>query len=138
MISARMPATPTLDEKPAPFDWSESARQAAARIAEPQTIKEYGNLPNQDETDGRVAPSLSAVPDHHVGDESRIDTGEWLVWISDSCFIVLDPGDFGPPDEVMRGMQFLGYKNKRCLENGSALRADMLDKLLQYKKAGLK
>src|SRR5580658_7786469 len=59
MISPYTPATSTLDRKPAPFDWSESARQAAVRIAAPQTKKEFGNVPNQDETDGR-APLLSS------------------------------------------------------------------------------
>jgi len=66
-----------------PIDWAEQAHAVADSSAA-----------NSDTREDRLAPDLTTPqrsifpgpPTHHAGEQHRLDTGEWIVFVSDDCF----------------------------------------------------
>jgi hypothetical protein len=79
------------------IDWSEEGRHAASAAAEPRTYREFSHTPKTDAVTGRR-------PAHTVGEQYRLDTGEWIVWVSDRCYIVSGVPPIGLPDVLARSI----------------------------------
>jgi hypothetical protein len=120
------------DLEPAPTDWAAAAQGAASRLAAPGTGTAIGVMPGQPDQSVRNPKSWWPVPEHHAGEQYRLDTGEWIVWVSDTCFFTTDPPHSEPPDEVMRGFQFLGIPGKHCVGRSSTVRGDLFESLPEY------
>jgi hypothetical protein len=90
--SAVAPAT-----TPEAVDWSEQARRAAAAVTAGPKFRSLGHPAG-------IAPDAPRQrPAHQAGDQYRLETGEWIVWVSPRCYIVSAPKPLGLPGAVMRG-----------------------------------
>jgi hypothetical protein len=82
----------------APIDWlAEAGRAAEAATAAPLT-RSFGKMPQAPLWLG----SSHSGPTHQAGDQYRLETGEWIVWVSDRCYIVSEPAPLGMPDVLAR------------------------------------
>jgi hypothetical protein len=81
-----------------PIDWlAEAARAAEHASAAPHT-RAFGKIPEGPSWLG----SSRHAPAHQAGDQYRLATGEWIVWVSDRCYIVSEPAPLGTPDVFAR------------------------------------
>lgn len=92
-----LPPSPKAQSQGGTVDWdSEMRRAAAAATAKPQ-YRDF-RLPR---APSWLAPGHSSS--HHEGGEQyRLETGEWVVWVSDRCFIIAEPRPLGVPDVFAR------------------------------------
>ena len=119
---------PDIDRAPA--DWTATAQGAANRIAAPRTGTSFGFIPSQPDNVAQSPKSWWSTPVHHSGEQHRLDSGEWIVWISDSCFIVINTLSSEPPDEVMRGLrEVIGFPDAHCPSKSGIARGDLFDSL---------
>lgn len=81
----------------ASIDWSEEARRAASAMAEPRTYREFSHTPKA-EAESRRRPA------HEAGEQYRLDTGEWVVSVSDRCYLVSGAPPLGLPDVLARSI----------------------------------
>jgi hypothetical protein len=79
------------------IDWSEEARRAASALTEPGTFREFGHQPKADSEHKPRSPA------HQVGEQYRIDA-EWVVWVSERCYIVSGVPPIGLPDVLARSI----------------------------------
>jgi len=102
VIPAEPPAAPpsaiTLPNTPGTsIDWGEEAQRAAAAVAQPRTYREFGHTFKGDAVTRRR-------PAHEAGEQYRLDDGEWVVWVSDRCYIVSGLPPLGLPDVLARSI----------------------------------
>jgi len=88
-------APPSISETA--IDWREEARRAASAVAEPRPHREFSHTPKIDGVTRRR-------PAHQAGEQYRLDTGEWVVWVSDRCYIVSGVPPIGLPDVLARSI----------------------------------
>ena len=131
-IPALIFSTPA--EIPMSIDWLGSAKQAAANIVSRQPKRQFGGIPIRADHGVQNGSSTARRPEHHAGEEYRLDTGERLVWISASCFFVPNPLTPGPPGEVVPGMHMLGFSGLHCPGNASPPEGELFKDLPQYKR----
>jgi hypothetical protein len=80
------------------IDWlAEAARAAEDTTAAPHT-RSFGKMPEGPAWLG----SSGRAPAHQAGDQYRLDTGAWVVWVSDRCYIISEPAPLGTPDVFAR------------------------------------
>jgi hypothetical protein len=81
-IVVPLPKSPTHDAQRQDIDWGEEAHRAAetAAIDEPAFGPATRHNPVPSSRSGLTAPP------HHAGEQFKLDTGEWVVWISDYCY----------------------------------------------------
>jgi hypothetical protein len=117
------PVLPAADNAVPTIDWSAEAHRAAEAAAN-------GNRGTPGDNAQSGSPSVSASgwqqPQHHVGDQFKTDTGDWVVWISSKCYqiassvlraltlgaelpVTLCPGDSNSPRGDLFG-QLPAYK----------------------------
>jgi hypothetical protein len=109
-----------------PIDWADQAHTVADSIAE-----------NTGAREGRSAPDLTAPqksifpepPAHHAGEQHRLDTGEWIVFISDNCYQISSsiPAVPTAPGNGIGQSTF-------CLDDSNTPRGDLFDQLPAYKR----
>jgi hypothetical protein len=66
------------------IDWEKEAQRAAGMSVAPTPYIEFGKMPR-----GSVDLGGSG-PRHRKGEQDRIGPGEWVLWLSDSCFTTSD------------------------------------------------
>ncbi len=77
------------------IDWDAEARRAAGAVtAAPAQVREFGQIPQAPSWLG----STRAASAHQAGDQYRLETGEWVIWVSDRCYILSQPAPLGMPD----------------------------------------
>ena len=80
------------------IDWSAQAERAArAAVAAPRT-RSLGELPQVPDWTHSATPS----PKHYAGEQYGLGTGEYIVWVSDRCYIVSERAPLGTPDVIAR------------------------------------
>jgi hypothetical protein len=109
-----------------PIDWADQAHTVADSIAA-----------NTDARESRLAPDLTTPqksifpepPAHHAGEQHRLDTGEWIVFISDNCYQISSsiPAVPTAPDNGIGQSTF-------CLDSSNTPRGDLFDQLPAYKR----
>jgi hypothetical protein len=105
-----------------PIDWADQAHTVATSMVANTDAAESGLAPDL------AAPRKSVFPDppaHHAGEQHRLDTGEWIVFISDNCYQISTPT---LPNILDNGMG----QSTFCLDNTSTPRGDLFDQLPAY------
>jgi hypothetical protein len=85
-------------EVQAPIDWLAEADRAAEGVTLAPHTRSFGKMPQAPDWLG----SSQSAPMHHAGDQYRLETGEWIVWVSDRCYIISEPAPLGIPDVFAR------------------------------------
>jgi hypothetical protein len=84
----------------APIDWlAEAGRAAQAATTAPHT-RSFGEIPQAPSWLG----SPRSAPEHRAGEQYRLETGEWIVWVTDRCYIVSEPQPLAMPDVFARSL----------------------------------
>jgi hypothetical protein len=109
-----------------PIDWADQAHTVADSI-----------VANTDARESQLTPDLTAPqksifpepPAHHAGEQHRLDTGEWIVFISDNCYQISSaiPTVSTALDNGIGQSTF-------CLDNSNTPRGDLFDQLPAYKR----
>ena len=104
---APVPPVETLIETPpqiappsrpdASIDWNEQAQRSASAVAEPRAYRQFSHTPKTDAVTGRG-------PAHQAGEQYRLASGEWVVWVSERCYIVSGVPPIGLPDVLARSI----------------------------------
>jgi hypothetical protein len=109
-----------------PIDWVDQAHTVATSIVANTDAHESGVAPDL------TTPQKSIFPDppaHHAGEQHRLDTGEWIVFVSDNCYQISSaiPTLSNALDKGMGQSTF-------CLDGSSAPRGDLFDQLPAYQR----
>jgi hypothetical protein len=109
-----------------PIDWADQAHAVADSI-----------VANTDAGESRLESDLTTPqksifpepPAHHAGEQHRLDTGEWIVFINDNCYQVSSAIPTVPAA--------LGYgigQSTFCLGNSDTPRGGLFDQLPAYQR----
>jgi hypothetical protein len=79
------------------IDWDQEAQRSAAAITEPGTYRQFGHT-------AKVEAATAHRPRHEAGEQYRLATGEWVVWVSERCYIVSGVPPIGLPDVLARSI----------------------------------
>lgn len=104
------------------IDWGAEAGRAAAQVTEAKKFREFGHH-------GSAQAPQSRGPAHQAGEQYRLETGEWIVWVSDRCYIVSSVPPLGMPDVIARSIP-----TRRVCQGDSAPRGDLFKDLPAYEK----
>ncbi len=109
-----------------PIDWAEeAAREAGALTSNAITLPQ-----SSDRAPPRPAPSpFAPPPTHHAGDSYTNESGETIVWISDSCYQV--SGNMLTVPDVMAHARL---PRTLCPRLSNKPRGDLFKDLPAYKK----
>ena len=108
------------------IDWSAEARRAAAAVTSAPHVREFGETPKA----GRLwEPPLHPAPAHQAGEQYRSEDGEWIVWVSDRCYIVSGVPPLGLPDILARSIP-----TRTVCQGGFGPQSDLFKDLPAYKK----
>jgi len=91
------PETPLPITPGTSVDWAAEAGRAAAAVTEAKKFREFGHRSAQ-------SGSQPRTPAHQAGEQYRLETGEWVVWVSDRCYIVSGAPPLGMPDVIARSI----------------------------------
>jgi hypothetical protein len=103
-----------------PIDWADQARTVADSMIANTDARETRLTPD-------VAPQKSIFPEppaHRAGEQHRLDTGEWIVFVSDNCYQISVAIPIVPaaPGNGLGQSTF-------CLDNSRTPRSDLFDQL---------
>jgi hypothetical protein len=109
-----------------PIDWADQAHTVADSI-----------IANTDDRESRLTPDLTTAqksifpepPAHHAGEQHRLDTGEWIVFISDNCYQISSAIPT-VPTALDTGIG----QSTFCLDNANTPRGDLFEQLPAYKR----
>ena len=79
-------------------DWAAEAGRAAKAVTEAKKSRDFGHHGSAES-----APQPRA-PAHQAGEQYRLETGEWIVWVSERCYIVSGERPLGMPDVIARSI----------------------------------
>lgn len=82
------------------IDWDSEARRAAGAVTATPQVREFGRIP---EAPSWLGPTRSS-PKHQPGEQYRSDTGDWIVWVSDRCYLISGLPPLGMPDVLARSI----------------------------------
>jgi hypothetical protein len=105
-----------------PINWAEQAHTVADSI-----------IANTEAREGRMAPDLTTPqksvfpepPAHHAGEQHRLDSGEWIVFVSDNCYQI---------SSAIPALDNGIGQSTFCLDSSGTSRGDLFDQLPAYKK----
>jgi len=80
------------------IEWDAEAARAAAAVAGRPKIHEFGHIP-----EGAILAAPHSMSAHQAGDQYR-DLDGWVVWVSDSCYLVSGIPPLGVPDVIARSI----------------------------------
>jgi hypothetical protein len=83
-IVVPLPASPTDDAAKKDVDWGEEAHRAAETAANEKTPFAAGDTPHS----AASSSSWFPAPRHRAGEQFKLDTGDWIVWINNYCYQV--------------------------------------------------
>ena len=78
-------SNPISEERPK-VDWVEEARRTAE-----SAVREKPDSAIKQESNSVQAPSAFVQPNHYKGEQTRLDTGQWMVWINEHCYQITSP-----------------------------------------------
>jgi hypothetical protein len=109
-----------------PIDWADQAHAVADSVT--------ADTDRRDTRSARIttAPRKSVFSKpaaHHAGEQHRLDTGEWIVFISDNCYQI---SSAMPPVPVAAGNG--AGQSTFCLDDSDTPRGDLFDQLPAYQK----
>jgi hypothetical protein len=107
-----------------PIDWAEQAHTVADLIVANIGDRENRLMP-------LATPQKSIFPEppaHHAGEQHKLDTGEWIVFISDNCYQISSAIP-AVPTALENGIGQQTF----CLGGSHAPRGDLFDQLPVYK-----
>jgi hypothetical protein len=107
------------------IDWAAEARRAAPGVTAPQKFREFGRIAD---AGSRQGPRRSAPP-HEAGEQYRDEFGEWIVWVSDRCYLVSDTPTLGMPQVLARSLP-----SRTVCQADSGPRSDLFKDLPAYRK----
>jgi hypothetical protein len=81
-----LPASPTDDAAKRDVDWGEEVHRAAETAANEKSPFAAGEMPDSVSSSSSRFPA----PRHHAGEQFKLDTGDWVVWISNDCYQVTE------------------------------------------------
>ena len=79
-----LPASPTEGEATRDVDWGEEVHRAAETAADDGSTFAGNDKPDSVSSRSSRFPA----PRHHAGEQFRLDTGDWVVWVNDDCYQV--------------------------------------------------
>jgi hypothetical protein len=106
------------------IDWSAEARRAATAVTSAPNFREFGRSPKADLQQG-AHPAAA----HTAGEQYRDEDGEWIVWVSDRCYIVSGIPPLGLPDILAHSIP-----TRSVCQGDSGPRSDLFKDLPAYKK----
>jgi hypothetical protein len=109
-----------------PIDWADQAHTVATSIVADTDARESAVAPDL------TTPQKSIFPDppaHHAGEQHRLDTGEWIVFVSDNCYQISSAIPT-LPNALDNGMG----QSTFCLDDSSTPRGDLFDRLPAYQR----
>jgi len=109
-----------------PIDWVDQAHTVADSIVANTDAHEGGSPPDLTAQQKSIFPE---PPAHHAGEQHRLDTGEWIVFISDNCYQISSAIQT-VPTALDNGFG----RSTFCLDNSSTPRGDLFDQLPAYKR----
>jgi hypothetical protein len=83
-IVVPLPASPTNDAAKRDVDWGEEAHRAAETAANERSPSAAGDKPAPTSS----SSSRFSAPRHHAGEQFKLDTGDWIVWVNNYCYQV--------------------------------------------------
>jgi hypothetical protein len=107
------------------IDWAAEGRRAAAGVTGPHQFREFGRTPGTGPGQG---PRRSA-PAHEAGEQYRDEFGEWIVWVSDRCYLVSDTPTLAMPWILARSIP-----SRVVCQADSEPRSDLFKDLPAYRK----
>jgi hypothetical protein len=108
-----------------PIDWADQVRTVADSVVANADTRESVLAPNP-------TPQKSIFPEppaHHAGEQHRLDTGEWIVFISDNCYQISSAIPT-VPTALGNGLGPSTF----CIDNSNTPRGDLFDQLPAYKR----
>lgn len=124
ILSLSPELVPALGTFGAPIDLADQTHTVADSI-----------VANTDAREGRLAPETTPrksifpePPAHHAGEQHRLDTGEWMVFVSDNCYQISSAIP-AVPGAAGYGIGFPTF----CLGDSDTPRGDLFDQLAAYK-----
>ncbi len=107
-----------------PIDWAHQAHTVADSLAA-NTGAAESQLADLTPPQKSIFPQ---PPAHHAGEQHRLDTGEWIVFVSDDCYQISS----SIPTATAPGSGF--GQSTYCLDNSDMPRGDLFDQLSAYKR----
>jgi hypothetical protein len=104
------------------IDWEEEARRAAAAVTRNTAP---GSKLDSAPSDGS---NWWPAPQHRAGEQTRLDTGEWMVWINDHCYQI-SSGLWNPNASLGASLPIT-----ICPQSSNKPRGDMFKYLPEFKK----
>ena len=109
-----------------PIDWADQAHTVATSV-----------VVNTAAGESRLAPDLTTPqksifpepPAHRAGEQHKLDTGEWIVFISDDCYQISSAIPT-VPTALDNGIGEPTF----CLDTSNTPRGDLFDRLPSYKR----
>ena len=101
-------------------DWDAEAARAAAAVASRPKIHEFGQLP-----EGAILATPHSMAAHQAGDQYR-DLDGWVVWVSDSCYLVSGVPPLGVPDVIARSIPTRTVCRDNSKPSGGSFSSDQL------------
>jgi hypothetical protein len=109
-----------------PIDWADQAHTVADSIAANTDAREGGLPPDLTTPQKSIFPE---PPAHHAGEQHRLDTGEWIVFISDNCYQISSSIP-AVPTALENGIG----RSTFCLDDSNTPRGNLFDQLSAYKR----
>jgi len=91
---------PPTNSPVAPIDWYGEAQSAAGAVTSKSAVREFGRNPASE----AERPRSGVAPQHKKGEQYRLETGEWIVWVSPHCYLTSGIPPIGLPDMVARAI----------------------------------
>jgi hypothetical protein len=107
----------------ASIDWGAEAGRAAAAMTEAKKFRDFGHHGSAES-----APQ-SRGPAHQAGEQYRLETGEWIVWVNERCYIISGVPPLGMPDVIARSIP-----TRTVCQGDSAPRGDLFKELPAYQR----
>jgi hypothetical protein len=117
------PSTVATDSVGAPVDWGQEARDVAAERALEVTAE-----PAQGSALSPPSPFAAPAP-HHRGEQIPTADGQWIVFVTDSCYQV-SKSITAITNATNTGMSLQTY----CIRRSKTPRGDLFEQLPAYKK----
>jgi hypothetical protein len=109
-----LPASPANDGTKRDVDWGEEAHRAAETAADENSPVTAGDKPDSSSSSGSFT-----APRHHAGEQFKLDTGDWIVWINNYCYQV---SEWAPRSAGWSGVSL---PKTICPQSSNSPRADL-------------
>lgn len=120
-----LPDVSVLNAPSMSIDWDTEVKRAAGAATGRSSIREFGRNPATPYKQQKSGPT----PPHEPGEQYRLGTGEWIVWVTPGCYIVSDRPPIGLPDVLARSIP-----TRTVCQDNSKPPGELFKELPAYKK----